>query len=159
MGKKYKHILLPLDGSNLAEVAIADAAAIAKPHNAEIILLRVLRSITDVIKIDTTHVIYIDNQLENRKRRAYEYLKSISDQLKKESITSHTVVTMGLPEESIIDYASNHSIDIIVMATHGRTGLKRWVYGSVADKVLRGACTSILLSQSFPEKEKSVEKQ
>ena len=152
MEKKYKYILLPLDGSELAEVAIADAAAIARPNNAEITLLRVLRPITDVIKIDTKHVIYIDDQLENRKRRAYEYLKSISDQLKKESIISHTVVEMGLPEENIIDYAYNHSIDIIVMATHGRTGLKRWVYGSVADKVLRGSRTSILLSQSFPEK-------
>ena len=84
MEKKYKYILLPLDGSELAEVAIADAAAIAKIHNAEITLLRVLRQISDVIKLDTQHVIYIDDQLENRKRRAYEYLKSISDQLKKE---------------------------------------------------------------------------
>jgi len=52
---------------------------------------------------------------------------------------------MGLPGETIIDYARRHPIDLIVMATHGRSGLQRWVYGSVADKVLRGADLPVLL--------------
>jgi len=149
MIKKYEHILLPLDGSALAEVAMLDAESIAKFYNAEITLLRVLPPINDIIKVDNHLVFYIDEQMENRKIRSSEYLNSISDKLKKESITSHTVVEVGHPEEIIVDYTSKNSIDIIVMATHGRTGMKRWVYGSVADKVLKSASVPILLCRSY----------
>jgi hypothetical protein len=60
---------------------------------------------------------------------------------------------MGLAAETIIDYARHHPIDLIVMATHGRSGLQRWVYGSVADKVLRGANQPVLLVRAYPNQE------
>lgn len=62
-----------------------------------------------------------------------------------DTLTVHTVVKKGPAAEMIIDYAREHLIDLIVMATHGRSGLQRWVYGSVADKVLRGTDLPIWL--------------
>jgi nucleotide-binding universal stress UspA family protein len=59
---------------------------------------------------------------------------------------------MGRVAETIIDYANRHSVDLIIMATHGRSGLSRWAYGSVADKVLRGADVPVLLVRAHPEK-------
>jgi nucleotide-binding universal stress UspA family protein len=64
-----------------------------------------------------------------------------------------TIVEVGDDAAAILDYAHKQPIDLIVMATHGRSGLSRWVYGSVADKVLRGAEVPVLLVRAQPKKE------
>ncbi|MDY6856688.1 MAG: universal stress protein [Thermodesulfobacteriota bacterium] len=153
MEKKYKHILVPLDESKLAEVALIDAAYLAKLCEAEVTLLRVIRPINDVIKLDEHNAIFIDEQWQIKTNRGKEYLKSVSKKLKSESIEVHNVVETGPAAETIIEFAHKGNIDIIVMATHGRSGIKRWVYGSVADKVLRGAHLPILLVRAYPEEE------
>jgi nucleotide-binding universal stress UspA family protein len=56
-----------------------------------------------------------------------------------------TVATIGPAATGILEYSEGHNIDLIVMATHGRTGLRRWVYGSVTEKVLRGAQCAMLI--------------
>ncbi len=153
MEELYKHILVPLDGSELAEVALDHAFTLAKLTLAEVTLLRVLRPIPDVIKLDEHHAIYVDEQWTINLRRANKYLERVRDRVKDESFLVETAVETGRSAETIITYASDHAIDLIVMATHGRGGFERLVYGSVADKVLRGADHPVLLVRSYPRQE------
>ena len=149
--KELNHILVPLDGSELSEKALETAFTLAKLSSARVTFIRVLRPVEDVIKLDEHHSIYIDQQIEYKTNRATKYLKSINDRAKNNSITAHIVVETGPADETIIEYAKNNSVDLIVMATHGRTGLQRWFYGSTAGKVLNGASHPVLLVRSFPD--------
>jgi len=152
MTKYYKHILVPLDGSPLAELALADAFALAELSQAEITLFQVVPPIDHVIAGEAEHPIYVDQQWEAKKLLALDYLHQVCERVGCPEISVHKAVEMGPAAETIIDYAGHHPIDLIVMATHGRTGLQRWVYGSVADKVLRGANQPILLIRAYPER-------
>jgi len=149
--KKLSQILVPLDGSVLSEKALETAFTLAKLSGARITFLRVLRPVEDIIKIDEHHSIYVDQQIEYKTKRATKYLESIKDKAKTNSITTHTVLETGHAAETIIDYAKKNPVDLIVMATHGRTGLQRWVYGSTAGKVLNGASHPVLLVRSFSD--------
>ncbi len=146
---KIDHILVPLDGSELSEKALVAAYTIAGMSNAEITLLRVLRPIEKIIKIDEHHAIYVDQQINFKTRRANEYLKEIRN-LAKKTFTISTVVEMGDAAETIINFACKNSMDLIIMSTHGRSGMKQWVYGSVAGKILSHAYNPILLIRSYP---------
>ena len=146
---KIDHILVPLDGSELSEKALVAAYTIAGMSNAEVTLLRVLHPVEKVIKIDEHHAIYVDQQINFRTTRANEYLKKIRN-LAEKTFTINTVVEMGDAAETIIDFARKNSIDLIIMSTHGRSGMKRWVYGSVAGKILSNAYNPILLIRSYP---------
>jgi nucleotide-binding universal stress UspA family protein len=143
--KQYQHILVPLDSSELAELALDDALSIASLSGAEVTLLHVATPIEKVIAADTDHPVFVDQQWDERKMLARDYLDKICSRLDCKNVTVHTEVAMGMPAETIIEYTHDHPIDLIVMATHGRSGLQRWVYGSVADKVLRGANVPTLL--------------
>jgi nucleotide-binding universal stress UspA family protein len=152
MDKRYKHILVPLDGSELAELALADALDLAESNQAEVTLLRVTSPIEEVIAADTGHPIFVDQQWAAQKMAALQYLGSVCERMDCKNIPVHHVVEMGLVAETIIDYVYQHPIDLIVMATHGRSGLQRWVYGSVADKVLRGADVPVLLVRAHAKR-------
>ena len=147
--KELNHILVPLDGSERSEKALETAFTLAKLSGATLTFFRVLRPVDDIIKIDTHNAIYIDEQIEYKTKRATKYLDTINDMAQNNLITSHTALEIGIADELIIEYAKNNSVDLIVMATHGRTGLQRWFYGSTAAKVLNGASHPILLVRSF----------
>lgn len=152
MEKHYNHILVPLDKSALAELALVDAFYIARLSRAELTLLYVTPPIEHVFETGTDHPIYVDQQWNNQKIVTLRYLKDVRDRLGDIHITVHMAVRMGMPAETIIDYARQHPIDLIVMATHGRFGFQRWTHGSVADKVLHGTDVPILLVRAHPEK-------
>jgi nucleotide-binding universal stress UspA family protein len=141
----YKHILVPLDSSELAELALPHASVLARLNRAQLTLLHILRPIDHVIEGNTPHTIFVDEQQEVLEGRALQYLRSISDQLTTDAITVHTVVEVGSPAETIIHYATENQIDLIVMCSHGCSGVRRWVLGSVTDKVLRGTDVPVLL--------------
>lgn len=155
MIKQYKHILVPLDGSELAELALADAFGVAEMSQAEVTLLQIVAPIDTVVGAETGHPIFIDQQWETKKGNALEYLSTVCERLGCPEVQTHTVVEMGPPAEMIIDYAHHHPVDLIVMATHGRSGLPRWVYGSVADKVLRGADVPVLLVRAHSTRDQA----
>lgn len=151
VGKRYKHILVPLDGSELAELALSHAFDLARLNQAELTLLHILAPIEGVIEGNTPYTIFVDEQQEVLGGRALRYLKSICEQLTCDAITVHAAVEVGLAAETIIDYASEHRVDLIVMSSHGHSGLRRWVFGSVADRVLRGADVPVLLVRAHPQ--------
>lgn len=145
MHKRYEHILVPLDGSEAAEAALADAFALAERDRADVTLLHVILPIRDVITATSAHRIFLDEQWETRKGQARGYLRALCQRMGCAAVTVRTAVEMGPAAETIVAYARQHSVDLIVMATHGRSGLSGPVCGSVADQVLRGTDLPVLL--------------
>jgi nucleotide-binding universal stress UspA family protein len=136
-----QRILVPLDGSPLAELALSEALVRAALPESRVILLQVIPPIEDVISDDES--IAIDEH--SRKSRAREYLGAVSDRPEWQKVDSEIAVKMGNPAQVILDFARENNIDRIVMATHGRTGLSRWAHGSVASKVLEAADRTVVL--------------
>ena len=133
-----KKILVPLDGSRLAEVALPEAFDFGR-GGATLVLVRAAEAArlpaADPTEAQVTVV-----------REAEGYLASIAERARKAGVKNvETSVWYGAPAESIIDAARTRSIDLIVMSSHGRSGLGRLVLGSVAESVLRGTTTPILL--------------
>jgi len=150
--KQYKHILVPLDNSKLAELALPDAVTLAQLNKAAITLLHVIPpSHLPSANYPITPVL-IDQFIDDQREWALSYLSEVRSRLRAEGITIHIAVEVGLAAETIIDYAAEYQVDLIVMSTHGRSGLQRWVYGSVADKVLRGAHVPVVLVRAHQPK-------
>ncbi|GAB4415345.1 MAG: universal stress protein [Anaerolineae bacterium] len=145
MSVEYKKIMVPLDGSTLAAQALPHALALVELHQAEMILFRVVQEAHFVEEFVTEGKIQVDQRQEYWLNEATTALGELAAELKLRQLKVTPVVEVGLPAEAIIDYARQHEVSLIVMSTHGRTGLARWVYGSVADKVLRGAPCPVLL--------------
>lgn len=145
MSNCYRHILIPLDGSDLAEVALGDGIAIAQLCQTQVTLLQVISPLDHLPQTANVHPVYLDELWASRKLLTLQYLQEIRQRVWSRGITLNLAVKMGRPAETIIEYAYENDVDLIVMATHGRSGFRRWVYGSVADRVLRGANVPVLL--------------
>ena len=149
-------LLVPLDGSELAESALDEALSLSHALGAEVTLLQVIALPEDLVRHGAI-VISLDEQWEVLKDRALCYLNSVRNRPEWQRTASQVVVEMGNPAEKILDYCQQHKIERIVMATHGRTGINRWVFGSVADKVLRAAdCTVVLVRARAKQAQPSV---
>jgi nucleotide-binding universal stress UspA family protein len=136
---KLDKILVPLDGSALAESAIAKAVDMARIGLSGILLMRAAEAHT-LPGADPT-----DAQVE-AVREAEEYLKGVADRLARDGVRNlETSVWYGPAAPAIVDAARLRKVDLIVMTTHGRSGLGRLILGSVAESVLRGTSTPILL--------------
>ena len=139
-----QRILVPLDGSPLAELALAEALALSKLPNTEVTLLQAVPPIEEVITVGLQQIT-LDQQWDLQEQQALGYLRSICGRSEWHGVQINVAVEMGRPAETILAFAEKHGFDRIVMSTHGRTGLGRWVFGSVADKVLRAANTTVVL--------------
>jgi nucleotide-binding universal stress UspA family protein len=141
---RIDNLLIPLDGSPLAESVIKHALAIARPNETHITLLRVVAPVyvaTEFIALAQSETL-----LRERVDAAHDYLNRIATDLAIEGYLADTEVAIsGSPAGAILDYADQHPVDVVCMATHGRSGVKRLLLGSVADKVLRGANHPVLL--------------
>jgi len=144
----YKRILLPLDGSSLAEQAIPHAVAQARHFQAELILLRVLEPFTQVTGLSPANLEIIDEQANIWAR---EYLERIAATVEREDIQVGAVTVGGRPHVAIAQFAETNQVDLIVMCTRGQSGLTRWLMGSVADRVMRGATVPVLLVRARKE--------
>lgn len=142
----YNKILVPLDGSELAEAALPHAKSIANAFNSQIVLLTVIEPLVmyaqpDIVAPEINMLIDIEAQT----KAVLQYLKGKAEELIEEGLVVTTEISNGPAANRICDYAAENAIDLIVMCTHGRSGFQRWVYGSVADRVLRAASMPILL--------------
>ena len=136
---RVKTILVPLDGSILAESALAPAVDLAREHGATLVLLRAAeahtRPMADPIEAQVQTV-----------RGAEDYLAGLRGRVTQAGIAGvETSVWYGPPAEAIVEAARFRGADLIVMSSHGRTGLGRLVLGSVAETVLRATRVPILL--------------
>jgi len=135
----YERILVPLDGSRLAEMALPYAEEMAGRLGSKIILLSVAGS-TEAREYHQ-HQIYVEKIMGEIRHNAERYLEKQTD--KEIKVDSATLV--GHPAEEIVNYADKEAVELIVMVTHGLSGIRRWALGSVADKVVRAAKQPVTL--------------
>ena len=147
----YKKILVPLDGSELAECVLPHVEAITKVGSVrDVIFVRAVEpfQIPPSLNIGYGYV-FSGKEIERidseNKAAADSYLKDLVNRTKYDGVNVKYEVIIGRATESIADYATKNDIDLIVIATHGRSGVSRWVWGSVADRVLRSACVPVLM--------------
>jgi nucleotide-binding universal stress UspA family protein len=137
-------ILIPLDGSQLAEKALEPALELVSALGLKLHLLRVTTSGHMRIETDTKSDL-IDGIESDEVVEAQNYLQGLSQRIAVDDVQLSVEVAKATVAETIIEYAAKNNIDLIAMSSHGHTGLKRWVYGSVAEKVLRGACCATMI--------------
>ena len=145
----YKRILLPLDGSALAEQALPHAVVQAERFQAELVLLRVLEPLPRDRGV-SHEAIRRAEELTNTLAR--EYLEGIAASAQERGIPMQVVTIEGRPHVEILRFAETNQVDLIVICARGRSGLSRWLMGSVADRVVRGASIPVLLVRSSQEK-------
>ncbi len=142
----YKRIIVPLDGSKLAQSALSEARQMAELTGAELYLIRVI-DYSSRDRFGDFGMLYeyeaMAKALEEEHLLAEAYLADLAKMLSAEGQAVSTEVIDGMAGKAIVRVAEPG--DLIVMATHGRTGMKRWFIGSVAEEVLRHASVPILL--------------
>ena len=142
-----RKILVPLDGSDLAASVLPYAEAVARQSDTgqiEITLLAVCDPTLPATYYAPAPYSW-DEQVKRWKRKDEQYLAEIGKQLKDSGLDVRSEVLIGKPAETIVEYVAEKRLSLIVMSTHGRSGIGRWVFGSVAEKVLHGVTTPILL--------------
>ena len=132
----YEKILVPLDGSELAQLALPYAEELAAAFGSEIRLLYVSDVARDAGR--RMHRMYLEKMSDGVKRAAMKHGT-------KAEVSVSGVIQSGRPADEIIEYADREDIGLIIMATHGRSGISRWAMGSVADKVVRGTSRPVAL--------------
>ena len=144
----YQKILAPLDGSELAERALEHIKTVTEGSRAsKVVLLQVIpwpahpaHTISDEL---------IRSEGEKAEAGARDYLARVADSLKADGIAVEIDIAYGGAAEAILDYAKKNKVNLIVMSTHGRSGVSRWFFGSVAERVLRHSVIPVLIIPSF----------
>jgi nucleotide-binding universal stress UspA family protein len=154
----YQKILVPLDGSKLAECALPHVEELAKGcDTGQVILVSVTERIAGYRVIES-QTMTLGGQLSpgpgerlvpeavgKMERQARRYLGRVAKKLEAKGIKVLTEVLLGKPAEEIAFYAANNGCDLIIMSSHGRSGPSRWTHGSVADKILRASSVPVLM--------------
>jgi nucleotide-binding universal stress UspA family protein len=147
----YKKMLAPLDGSELAEVVLPYARELAGRLDLELTLLHVCEPHNSESQFMCQA--YIDRAAEILQKQSREVQVKTGAPSNVQVVEAHTEVITGHPAEEILRYAEENKVDLILIATHGRSGVRRWILGSVADKVLRKSKIPIwLVRANIPEK-------
>ncbi len=163
----FANILVPLDGSELAEKALPYAAALAGPLKATLHLLmvvptpagrsggsfRLAASFLSSIKLPRSetdlelanHPIYKEAEMASQEAEAKRMLLPAAEQLQAEGLTVEVGVVFGRPAGGILNYAKANAIDLIVMCTHGEGGPAPYAYGPTTDRVARRATCPVML--------------
>jgi nucleotide-binding universal stress UspA family protein len=156
-GEMFERILIPLDGSRFGSQALKNAVEVAKRFKAEIFLLQVVKQAMPVLASSditpgTESPLSAEISLEVAAAEDKEHVTHIKRYLSRKAREIHSKgisvsydVVMGEPADSIMTFAHKHKVDLIVMSSHGKGGLKRAILGSVADKVIRESGKPVLV--------------
>jgi nucleotide-binding universal stress UspA family protein len=139
----YKKILVPLDGSPLAEAVLPHADALAKSEGAEIVLKRV--AVTPARYIFAHNPAEGNNIIHIIEKETEDYMKAEVAKLQDEGVKVTGITREGAASEMILEAAEDTHADMIAMATHGYSGVQRWLMGSVADRVVRYSHIPVML--------------
>ncbi len=149
----YKKIMVPLDGSELAECVLPHVGGFVTGCQVEtVIFVRVVEP-THYSAVSPTpsphfHKTMQENAKlieEEEKSSAARYLKKVISRVKQGGIKYKADVLVGKVADRLVDYADSNEIDLVLIATHGRSGISRWVRGSIADRVLRSSRAPVLM--------------
>ena len=139
----YTKLLIPLDGSKTAEQVLPFARILAATLKLPVELLDVIDISVMSVHMASDKARYLDTMIAEGERVSREYLDEIAAGLAGVKVSCR--VTRGKPADAIIEHAAAEKGTLIAMATHGRSGLDRWMLGSVAEKVLRGSHNPLFL--------------
>lgn len=141
----HKRILVPLDGSETAEAALTPALNLAQKIGGELVLLRVV----DIPSIaNARQIIGRSNKqiIADEEQQAASYLQKAKASIAQPQLSVVTHVAIGSAAETIVEYAEHQSIGLVVIASYGRSGIHRWVFGSVTEKILQAAnCATLVI--------------
>jgi nucleotide-binding universal stress UspA family protein len=147
----FKHLLVPLDGSLLAECVLPHVVALVRVFKSRVTLLRALAAPQNGAPVDP-----FDWQL--MKAEAEAYLDSLALRLNDAGLAVESVVVEGTPVHSVVDYASANQVDLIVLSSHGKGGLNHWNIGGNAHKILlRSQCSTLLVRALTPVEQRQTE--
>jgi nucleotide-binding universal stress UspA family protein len=147
----YNKIMVPMDGSDLAECVIPHVTAIISAFKSkEVILVRVVNPVMLPVSVpaqdDFGFTEKNRHQLgASRKKAAEVYLKKMADSMDIPGTIINFILLEGNPANMLADYANENEVDLIVIASHGRSGVSRWVMGSVAERIVRTSCVPVLM--------------
>ena len=142
----YQTILVPLDGSQLAECVLPHVQTLVRGSQAKrVIFARVV----EPFRPPTGDYILAEDQIRKMEAEmradAEKYLKDIVSRTKYDGVRVESAVLYGRAADTLAEFATKNPIDIIIIATHGRSGVSRWVWGSIADRILRSSCVPVLM--------------
>lgn len=147
----YNKIMVPLDGSDLAECVMPHVEAIISGFKSkEVVFARVVDPIRLPASVPAHGKFGFTekdrHQLETgRKKAANAYLEKMVDSLDISGTVFNFIVLEGNPANMLTDYATENEVDLIVIASHGRSGVSRWVMGSVAERIMRTSCVPVMM--------------
>ena len=147
----YHTILVPLDGSERAEAILCHVENLAQRYDATVILVQVIEPVPHSTGLEETYVV-LREEYERRTRQAELYLATVEERLGEKGIQAQTNVLHGSIVDQITTLAEREHVDLVAMASHGRTGLSRVFYGSVAAGVLHRVSQPLLLIRSRDER-------
>lgn len=140
----FENILVPLDGSELAECVLPHVAALTEAFDAQVTLLRVLEHVSEngSTPIDPLewHIVQAE---------AEAYVENVAERLQQVGIKPQIKLLEGSAAERIVEYAQNNDIDLVVLSSHGRTGLSRWNVSSVVQKVIHNVRRSVMIVRAY----------
>lgn len=139
----YTKILVPLDGSKVAEGVLPHAKALAYSEGAELVLLTV--SANPALDFAFSDPGLAEAAVLEQEERSKKYMSEIETQLKSAGFKTSTVLRVGSVAEVILEAAEELGVDVIAMSTHGRTGPARWLLGSIAERVVHSSKIPVLL--------------
>ncbi|SDY46639.1 universal stress protein [Halobellus clavatus] len=137
----YERILIPTDGSECADSAVDHAIDIATQYDAELHVL----SVVDTRDMSHSAPAISPQQVEQTLReRAESVVESVAERAADAGVEAVTAVEPGVPDDVVVEYAADHDCDLVVMGTHGRTGLQRYLLGSVTERTVRRSSVPVL---------------
>ena len=145
----YKKILVPLDGSERAEAILPYVEGLAQAYRAKMLLLRILEPEPFLLGSPATYYQFDLKRYQARAEEAESYLGHLCAKLRHEGLEATMQIIDGTPVTEIINVASRENVDLIAMASHGRTGLDRAIYGSVAAGILHNSDRPLLIIRSL----------
>jgi nucleotide-binding universal stress UspA family protein len=141
----FKRILVPLDGSRRAEQALPVAARLAQASGARVVLLRVVSMANQFANYVAMEPLITEREIDLRLEEAKDYLRNLAHSGAMHGVDTKTVVFFGQPAANILSVVDLQQIDLVVMCSHGYTGMTRWLMGSVAEKVAHSAPAPVLV--------------
>jgi nucleotide-binding universal stress UspA family protein len=142
----YQKIMVPLDGSEMAECVLPHVEALVGGGGVkEVILVRAVAPFH--LQVGETHLGEdLRKEIDDKALSdAMAYLERVAGRIKRGDVRVRTEVLYGKITDSLVDFAASNDIALVIIATHGRSGVSRWVWGSVADRILHSACIPVLM--------------
>jgi universal stress protein A len=142
----FKKILVPVDFSDCSKQALLDAIAVGAGMNSEIAVLHAYENPAYVLPM-SGYVGPTADMLARLRNQLTDELEAMAEQAREKGLTAETQLIEGIPYKTVVDFAKEWGADLIVMGTHGRTGLSHALTGSVAERVVRLSPCPVLVSR------------